>query len=65
MELNLLLLFVMIGWFHSEDRVEEFHAAEAREKRRRRVETRDPIIQADVQVICLQDILLRRLMPDI
>jgi hypothetical protein len=62
----LLLLLIMIQASNpSEDLIKEWHAAEAGDKRCRRVETRHPVVQADVQVICLQDILLRRLMPAI
>jgi hypothetical protein len=60
-----LLLIIIKAKFPTEDRVEKWHAAEAGDKRSRRVESRDPVIQADVQVIRLQDILMRRLMPAI
>ena len=63
--LLLLLLIIIQAINASEDLIKEWHAAEACDKRCRRVETRNPIVQADVQVIRLQDILLRRLMPAI
>jgi hypothetical protein len=56
---------IIKAMFSSKDRVEKRHAAEAGDKRCRRVEARDPVIHADVQVIRLQDILMRRLIPAI
>jgi hypothetical protein len=60
-----LLLIIIKASFPTEDLIKEWHAAEAGYKRCRTVKTRNPIVYADVQVICLQDILLRRLMPAI